>query len=286
MSLLWKLQAQFAGYALARDEIPELELVPRRLDASPTDSVLSGEVEFAVAAPAHVLQRGRRAEELVLVALFMSRSPIRLVGLRRGVGARLEAIQRARVGVWEGEDLEVRAMLLANNVSLDAVAFVPMGDDVRPLLRGDVDLLQATTYEELPRLVREGAATDDLVVHDPASWGVDVAKDGLFVRADVLARDRELVTSVVGASARGWRRAVEERPRAIEAVLALQPDLDEALQREQLDRIADLVDPARPLGRPDVAEVERARRVLRLVGADPGTKVPVDPAPWEAAMRA
>lgn len=282
---MWVVQAQFAGYVLAQRELAGLELVPWRPGTSALGELLAGRAELAVASPGQVLARGRAvAEQLAFVALFMAESPIVLAGLRGGRGERLAAAGGARVGVWEGEDLEIRAMLLSSGVGLDEVEFVPMADDVRPLLTGEVDLLQATTYEEVPRLLREGASLDALILHSPRSHGVDVAKDGLIVRRDLLEREPRLVDAVVAAALHGWRRALSDPESAVAAVCAAATDLDSDWQRGQLERIAALIGTERPLGYPDAAECERAARVHRLLGNDvAGDLLLVDPRPWERA---
>jgi ABC-type nitrate/sulfonate/bicarbonate transport system substrate-binding protein len=282
---MWVLQAQFAGYVLARRELPELELIPWAPGRGPARTeVAEDRAEFGVASPAQLLVAPEEAQRCVFVGLFMGKSPIVLAGLRSRVGAELSDLEGGRVGVWDGEDLEIRAMLLANGLDLGRITFVPLGDDVTVLLRGEVDLMQATTYEEVPALIREGADPGELVLHRPGTWGVDVAKDGLVVRRDVLQRDPNVVDAVVGAAVRGWRDTLADRDRATDEVCRLAPELDPGWQRRQLEQIAGLFDSTSALGLPSRAEVARAVRVHRAVGhlvteAD----VLVDEGPWRRA---
>src|SRR6266516_2852819 len=199
VALMWMIQAQFAGYFLAARDVPELEFVPRSFDSSPVQELVAGNAEFGVVSPAQLLAAGDAAEGLVFLALVMDRSPIVAVGLRERAGGELRALERPRVGVWEGEDVEIRAMLARAGVSPEQTTFVPMGDELEPLLTGEIDLLQATVYEELPRLVREGVDPDELVVHSPRDYGLDVAKDGLVVRRDVLEARPDAVHAVTRA---------------------------------------------------------------------------------------
>ena len=282
LALMWILQAQFAGYALARRELPALELIPWRPGASAIDQLAAGEAEFGVVSPAQLVVAGSKAKELVFVGLFMSKSPIALAGLRSRTGDGLAGLDGVRVGVWEGEDLEVRAMLGVNGVDNAGIEFVAMGADVRPLLVGEVDLLQATTYEEVPALLAAGADPEDLVLHRPQQWNVDVAKDGLVVRRDVIDEHPDLVDSVVASAIRGWQAALDDPEDAVATVCALSPDLDPAWQTQQLGLISRLIDDGRPIGFPDPAEVDRATRVHRLVGN--AVEIPeglVDAGPWE-----
>lgn len=284
---MWIVQAQFAGYALARLEHPGLELVPRQAGTTPLDELLEGRAEFCLASPAHLLAAGARSRSAVLVGLFMSRSPVVLVGSRRRIGADLRAAAGARIGVWPGEELEIVAMLAAAGVQRGHADLVPVEEGFDAFAAGELDLLQATTYNELPALRRLLPDPSDLVIHEPTRWGVDVAKDGLVTRRDLLAEDRATVNAVVAASVRGWHRARQDRDAAVTAVHSLDPTLDEAEQREQLDLVLELFDPDQPLGRPSAAEIERAARVHHIAGrgVDPAA-VLIDAGPWERAAGA
>lgn len=281
---MWILQAQFAGHVLAQREVPGIELVPWRPGSDAIDVVQSGRAEFAVVSPSQLLAAGERAYGLVFVALFMRKSPIVLAGLRSGPGESLAAAEGERVGTWENEDVEVRAMLVANGVDLRRVEFVPMGADVAPLLDGQVTFLQATTYEEVPALLTAGADPHDLILHRPSTWGVDVAKDGLVVRHDVLAHESSLVDAVLGAVTRGWHDALVDPHNAVRAVCDLDPSLDPNWQLNQLNEISQLFEAGVPTGWPDPAEFERAARVHRLIGNPVDVSlIHIDEGPWKRA---
>jgi ABC-type nitrate/sulfonate/bicarbonate transport system substrate-binding protein len=217
----------------------------------------------------------------------MDRSPLVLVGLRERTGEGLAALRRPRVGIWEGEDVEIRAMLARAGVAADRTTFVPMGEDVSPLLKGEVDFLQATVYEELPRLIREGAAPDALVVHRPRDYGLEVAKDGLVTSRRLLEETPDLAAAVTHAVVRGWLDASRDASVAVDAVLALRPDLDAELQRAQLATVLDLISPNRPLGRPEFAAVQQSLAAFDAAGWDLASRaVAIDDGPWTAAADA
>ena len=286
LALMWTLQTQFAGYVLARElEVPELELVPRAMDRSPIRELLEGRAEYGVVAPSHLLGVPEGEPELVLVALFMARSPVRLVGLRDRVGGQLEPRPQLRVGVWSGEDLELRAMLRRAGVDPSDVEFVGVSDEAGALVSGEVDFVQATTYNELPAIVSAAGGHDRLVVHDPTDWRVDAAKDGLAVRRDVLEADRSGVADFVHAAIAGWRLALDHPEEAIAAVCRAVPSLDPEAQREQMGQLRMLFDPAQPLGQPRPQDVERARRAARAAD-DPraDARVSIDAGPWRQAV--
>jgi NitT/TauT family transport system substrate-binding protein len=284
LALMWTLQAQFAGYIVAREEFSGLELMPRAPDRSPTVELLEGRAEYGVLSPAHLLAAPREGPELVLIALFMARSPVRLVGIRERVGPNLAPRGDLRVGIWSGEDLELRAMLRLAGVELADTEFIGVSDEAEALLSEEVDYVQATTYNELPAIAAAAGGLERLVAHDPADWNVDVPKDGLAARSEMLQADPERVQRFVRAAVDGWRRTLADPERALAAVLRAAPELDAGAQRTQLDAVLALFDSAHPLGEPRIEDIERARRAA-LAAADPRAETPVrvDAGPWERA---
>jgi ABC-type nitrate/sulfonate/bicarbonate transport system substrate-binding protein len=283
LALMWTLQAQFAGYVVANEtELPELELMARAEGRSPTLELLEHRAEYGTISPAHLLAAGSAARDLVLIALFMPKSPVRMVGLRERVGDRLIPRSGARIGVWNGEDVELRAMLALAGFDRGEVEFVPVLDETSALLDDEVDYVQATTYNELPAIAAAAGGADVLAVHDPASLGVDVAKDGLVVRRDLLESDREGVRRVLHGAIAGWRQVRADPAAAVDAMLRIEPGLAAHQQRAQLELLDELFDDERQLGRPAASDVERARHAARQAG-DPraDTAIEVDDSLWQ-----
>ena len=283
IALMWLVQAQFAGYVLAQQKFPGLKLIPRDLATSPLEPLARGQAEFGIVSPDQMLANVEAARRLVFIGLFMDRCPVVLIGLRGKAPENLARLRACRIGVWPGEDTEVRAMVDAAGGDVTGVTFEPLGASLTPLLDGTLDLIEATTYNELPHLERELGA-EALVVHRPSLWDVDLAKDGLVVRADVLAAQPKLVDDVVATVVAGWREALHDPEGAVRAVLEADPTLDRDEQRDQLGWIFDLIDPRRPLGLPDSGAVERAVKVHRALGhAVSETDIAIDAGPWERA---
>jgi NitT/TauT family transport system substrate-binding protein len=264
--LMWTLQAQFSGYALARRERPGIELIPRPADTTPIREVAAGRAEFGIASPSHMLAAGVAGREMLLAALIMPRSPIVAVARRGSRGETLAGATGLRIGVWASEDSEIRAMLVQAGADPEANDFIPIGDQVEPIVTGELDLIQATTYNEVPLIERAGLPAEEMVLHCPADYGVDTAKDGLVVSRRLADEQPDLVHGLVDAVVRGWRAALEDPAAAVAAICELAPDLDAADQRAQLERVFSLIDPDRPLGRPLPEDVERAVHVHRLLG--------------------
>jgi len=284
LALMWTLQAQFAGYVLAHEELTDLELVPRQPDRSPMLELLEGRADYAVAAPSHLLAAPPEGPPLVLVALFMARSPVRLVGLSDRVGPILEPAPGLRIGVWRGEDLEIRAMLRLAGAELAEVQFISVSDELAALAAGEVDYVQATTYNELPAIAAAVGGHEHVVIHDPADWNVDAPKDGVAVRAEMLGEDPDGVVRVIRAMIGGWHTAIADPERALAAVLHAAPALDPRQQQLQLAEVLALFEAGHPIGEPRTADVERARHAARVAG-DPraDARVAIAAEAWQQA---
>lgn len=264
--LMWSLQAQFSGYALARRAVPEIELVPRPATATPIEEIVAGRAEFAIASPSHMLAAGDVGRDVLLAALIMPRSPI-VGAARRGTpGATLKGARGLRIGVWASEDAEIRAMMIKAGANPDDNEFIPVGDDVTPLVRGEIDVLQATTYNEVPLLVAAGLPLDEMVLHRPDDYGVGTAKDGLVVHRRLVEENPSLVHAVVDAVVDGWRATLADPAAAIAEVCDLVPTLDPAVQQDQLEIILGLIDPERSLGQPLPEDLARAVEVHQTLG--------------------
>lgn len=269
--LMWTLQAQFAGYALARRERPALELVSRPPATTPIREVVEGRAEFGLASPSHILAAGDAGSEVLLAAVVMPRSPIVAVARKGTPGADLAGATGLRIGVWASEDSEIRAMLVRAGADPDANEFIPIGDEVEPIVTGEVDLIQATTYNEVPLIERAGLPADEMVLHRPEDYGVATAKDGLVVSRRLAEQQPDLVHGVVDAVVRGWRAAIDDPTAAVAAICELAPALDPVDQAGQLERVLGLIDPDRPLGQPLPEDLERAVAVHRALGRDVST---------------
>jgi ABC-type nitrate/sulfonate/bicarbonate transport system substrate-binding protein len=281
---MWTLQSQFAAYVLAREHgVPELELLERTPAASPIGELLAGRAELGLVSPLHLLAAGPTASELVIVALFQARSPVRMAGLRERVGERIQAREGLRVGVWPGEYTELQAIL--RRAGVGQVEFVSVQDETEALLSGDVDYVQCTTYNELPAIEAAAGGADAVVAHDPATWGVDAPKDGIAVRADLLAHTPELVDRFLAAALAGWVAARSDPAAAAAAVCSVVPALDADGQRLQRERVLALIEHAHALGEPRASDVERALHAARAAGNDDarGDAVRIDRRAWERA---
>lgn len=293
--LLWHPQAQFAGYLLAEqaglgaNRGVALRTSPMVPGTGPMAALLSGDAEFAVASPSHLLESGRGGDVVMLLAIQQSSALVYPAHRCHGI-ERLTDLRGRRVAVWPGnEDLELRWMLARAGVPPDEVERVPVPDTVAPFRRGEVDCAQMTVYHELHEI--EGDGSGDVVLFSASTFGASLLKDGLFTTRRLADESPDLVQAVVDAVLQGWATAFATPDRAVDACLRARPGLDRDGQARQLAVIRSLAAAGcalvRGLGYPDPEHVVRAARAMADLGhpVDADVARMVRPEFWSGAPR-
>jgi len=287
LRLLWWPQAQFAGpilaerLGLARARGIELTLQPPAPPQGPVEAVLGGDAEACIASPSHLLEC-RDPHALRLVAVVQQQSPL-LYPVRRRDGIRGFADLRGRaVAVWPGgEDLELRWALHRAGVPAAAVRRIPTLDTAAAFRAGEAASCQVTSYHEWHAL-----AGEDVTALRADELGCGLVKDGLLVRADL---PRPEIQALLDAVLEGWVQALASPEVAVEACLALRPELGARDQARQLAEIGRLIRSGASLthglGCPDPVHLERAAAAMTDLGEPlpDGWRGLVEPSFWQAA---
>ncbi len=277
--LLWLPQPQFAGYLTAEheglglDAGIDLRTVAPDFVKGPIEAVLDGDVAFAVASPAHMMESGR-ADELVFLLAIQQVSSL-VYPARRSLGIeRPRDLAGRRLGIWPGrEDLELTWMLHRAGLASDAYERVPVGDTVAAMLTGAVDCAQMTTYHELHHLEHGAGSLDDFIIFRAADYGAALLKDGLVARRDFVAANPETTQAVVNAVLAGWTKAFHDLDAAISLTVRLRPDMTRLEQEGQLGDIRALAlagaTLTEGLGYPDPRHMEQALRAMAEIEGHP-----------------
>ncbi len=294
--LLWKPQAQFAGYLLAAEgatDGPALAWQAARSDEGPIDAVLEGNAEFAVASPSHIAES--RAPDALCWLLTVQQESALVYPCWPDAGiARPADLRGRRIAVWPGgEDLELLWMLARDGVAPGEVERLPAGDTVGPFLDREVDCAQMTLYHELHKAQALAPAAVRFHELRAADLEASLIKDGLVARRDWVERNPGLTQAVVEAVLAGWIRAFDEPASALAACLRARPDMPEAEQASQLADIRGLslvgATLTRGLGFPDPLHMQRAAAAAAAVGLPVAAEVladAVEPRFWAAAPQA
>lgn len=293
--LLWRPQAQFAGYhiaehlRLAAHAGVELACEPIRFDEGSMAALKSGSAEMAVASPSHLLESGFASGLRFILAVQQESALVYPVRISSGIN-RIAALVGRRVGVWPGgEDLELRWMLQKAGVTDGAVTRVPMKDTIGAFLTGEVDCAQMTTYHELHK-VEEAIGQRNLRLFSAHDVGASLLKDGLIVRQDWLTANRQAAQAAVDAILEGWTIAFTDPDRAVAICREVRPDMPIEEHKAQLAGIRKLscqhATLTHGLGHPDPEHVRRAltaMRDLHMLTPEVAAEAIADDSLWQAA---
>jgi ABC-type nitrate/sulfonate/bicarbonate transport system substrate-binding protein len=270
--LLWHPQAQFAGYHLAqslnlaRDAGIDIECQPIKFDQPAIANLLSGDVEFAVASPSHLLESKRPEDLKFLLTIQQESSLVYPVKTTSGINE-VADLSGHRVGVWPGhEDLELRWMLLKAGITDDAVERVPLANTVDAFIAGTVDCAQMTTYHELHK-AEDVLGHGNLRTFSAATFSASLIKDGLVASRKWLESNRERAQAVVNAILQGWTLAFTKPELAVDACIKFRPDMSRAEHAAQLRGIKQLslcgATGVHGLGYPDSLHIRRCLQAMR-----------------------
>ena len=274
---LWSPQAQFAGYYMAREkgiyaryglDVDILEGGPGR---SPLQSLISGEVDFAVLWLATALQQNDDGLKLVNLAQIIQRSSLMLVAKKASGIAGPADLQGRKVGLWAGElSLPVLAFLERYHLHVQRIS---QAYTVNLFLRGGIDAASAMWYNEYHTILNAGINPDELQVFSLHEHGISFPEDGLYALEQGYRKDPARARAFAQASLEGWRYAFAHPEETLEVVLRRMREAkvpaSRSHQQWMLARMRDLIMPAdatETLGRLQLAGFQAAGTILHNHG--------------------
>ena len=194
MRLEWVIQGQFAGPLVALEKCyykeagVEMELMPAGPDIKPGVTVAQGTDSFGIGHPNQVISARANGAPLVTVAQFGHRSASVYVARKSTGITGIKDMKGHSVGLWfGGDEHEFLSMLNAAGIPQEDVKIVNQGFDIIAWLNGDYEVMQATIYNELQQVYRQGIKKDDLVFLDASESGVALVNTGIFTTEKVSA---------------------------------------------------------------------------------------------------
>ena len=273
MRLEWVIQGQFAGPLVAmekgyyKDAGVEMELLPAGPDLKPAVTVAQGTDSFGIGHPNQVIAARANGAPLVMISQFGHRSASVYVA-RKAAGIKsIKDMKGHSVGLWfGGDEHEFLAMLKAAEINQDDVKIINQGFDIIAWLNGDYEVMQATIYNELQQVYRQGIKKEDLVFLDPSESGVAMVNTGIFTTEAVINERPKVVQAVVDATMRGWRDALADPKAAAEIVVKHNSELKVDEQVKQIEAMGELfcsgVTLEGKFGQSVMAEWETVQKVL------------------------
>ncbi|BBK43699.1 nitrate ABC transporter substrate-binding protein [Allostella vacuolata] len=276
LHLVWRHQAQFAGFYIAQTDGLfaaqglTVDLVEGGPGIDPLQQLAAGKVDIAIGRLAHAIELRQAGADIVNIAQLFQH-PGTLLACRRkpGLAGRLDLAGKT-IGVWHlGDDVDLRHWLQREGISTASVRMVPQQADGRDLIEGRADCVTAMSYNEYWKILDARPPSNDLFMVDFSG----LLEDGLYVRRASLDSPaaHARLARFLAAAAEGWARARRRPEAALTVVLARAPGLDPLHQGRMLHGTLQLIDGRRPFGRLDPAAYARAIAILAQQSPDPGS---------------
>jgi NitT/TauT family transport system substrate-binding protein len=284
---LWKPQAQFAGYYVAREKGIyrkyglDVEMREGGADSSGAAPLVAGKADFALLWLSAALQARSRGEPLVNLCQVVQRSGLMLVARRSSGIVNPADLAGKKISLWEGP-LRIQPEAFFRKYGI-AAAVVPQTYSVNLFLSGGVDACSAMWYNEYDTIRNAGVNDDELTSFFFSDHGLNFPEDGIYCLQATFDRDPEAAAAFVKASMEGWTYAFEHQDEAADIVLqymrAANVPANRVHQKWMLARMKELIIPGdnrHVFGKLDKVDYERVGQALMdagLISSVPGLSV-------------
>jgi NitT/TauT family transport system substrate-binding protein len=237
LQLSWVMQAQFAGYVVARElgyyaeEGLDVTLQEAGAATVPVEVLAREGADFAVCAVPRALGSIEQGARVTNVAQVFERSgTVQVSVMGQGIDAPADLAGK-KVGVrGDGNEWELFAGLQAAGVDVaHDVELVRQASDMNAFVAGDVDAAQATTYNEVAQLLEtvnpdtgELYQPDDIETIDWNETGAAMLQDAIWADTARLENDPAYEGATVAfltASLKGWAY-VRDNPEEAAGIVA------------------------------------------------------------------
>ena len=261
LQLQWFFQAQFAGYIAAVDkgfyaeQGLNVQLLEGAVDIVPQTVLAQGKADYAVAWVPKALASREQGAQITDVGQIFARSGTYQVSFANKNIKSPADFKGKKVGNWGfGNEFELFAGM--TKAGLDPgkdVTLVQQQFDMQALLKGDIDVAQAMSYNEYAQLLEAtNPATgkqytpDDFSIIDWKQVGTSMLQDAVWANTDRL-KDKAYQDTTVKfllATIKGWAFCRDNPEQSRDLVVARGSKLGKSHQLWQMNEVNKLVWPA------------------------------------------
>lgn len=251
LALQWYPQAQFAGYYMAHEKGIysshglDVEILPGGADTNGSERVRLGRAEFGTAFLSEGLQLRSQGVPLVNIGQFLQQSALMLVARNDSGIKSIADLDGARVGTWGGAyHLQPEALFKRHGLQ---VTLIRQSPSFELFMRGGLDVVLATWYNEYNRLLSYGLNKEEMTVFFFSEMEMNVPEDGIYCLESTFNESPETAQALVEATAKGWLYAFAHPEETIDTMLRIMKDnkirANKVHQVWMLDRMKDLLLP-------------------------------------------
>ncbi|MPQ92269.1 ABC transporter substrate-binding protein [Thioclava sp. JE_KL1] len=250
-ALDWKFEGPSAPYFLAVDEGYygeaglDVEIAEGKgsLDAIPKVATGAYPVGFADINSLMKFLDQNPGAPVTAVMMVYDKPPFAVVG-RKSLGVNVPKDLEGKVlgapppdGAWAQFPIFAKE----TGLDMDKIKVEPVGFPTRePMLaEGKVDAVTGFSFSSTLNLKRLGVGMDDQSILLMADYGVALYGNAIIVNTDYAKAHPEEITGFIRATAEGWKAAVADPGKAVDALLKRNPAADKDLETERLQMAID-----------------------------------------------
>ncbi|KEP69121.1 ABC transporter substrate-binding protein [Thioclava dalianensis] len=250
-ALDWKFEGPSAPYFLAVDDGfytdagLEVEISEGKgsLDAIPKVATGAFPVGFADINSLMKFLDQNPGAPVTAVMMIYDKPPFAVVG-RKDLGINAPKDLEGKVlGAPPPDGAWAQFPIFAKETGLDMakIKVEPVGFPVRePMLAdGKVDAVTGFSFSSTLNLKRLGVPLDEQSVLLMADYGVALYGNAIIVNTDFAKANPDAVTGFITATAQGWKAAIADPGKAVEAMIKRNPAADKDLETERLQMAID-----------------------------------------------
>ncbi|WP_432827194.1 ABC transporter substrate-binding protein [Dactylosporangium sp. CA-092794] len=277
LQLQWFYQAQFAGYIAAvdkgfyKEQGLDVQLLEGGVDIVPQTVLAQGKADYAVAWVPKALASREQGAGITDVGQIFARSGTYQVAFADSGIKEPKDFKGKKVGNWGfGNEFELFAGM--TKAGLDPgkdVTLVQQQFDMQALLKKEIDVAQAMSYNEYAQLLEAtNPATgqlykpEDFSIIDWKSVGTSMLQDAVWANTDKL-KDKayqDQTVKFLTATVKGWAYCRDKPEECRDMVVAKGSKLGKTHQLWQMNEVNKLIWPS-PLGVGLISEGDWSRTV-------------------------
>lgn len=238
LRLNWIYTGSFAGEVLGQKEFAQkynldLQIQPGGQGLDPIKLV--GNDEFGTAAADEILAANDKGADLVILGVINYDSPASFVSKAADNIKTPKDFEGKKVGVlpFGSTGLVYKSLLKRNNVDPTKITEQTVSPDLRLFLLGNYNVQPVFAYDEPVSLESRGVAYNLI---EPKNFGVRFKGPCYFTRRTTIEKNPTLVQAFVNTMADGWREAIKDPGKAINALKEKSPTIDTTRERKVLEK--------------------------------------------------
>jgi NitT/TauT family transport system substrate-binding protein len=239
LQLKWVHQAQFAGFYLAEklgyyaEENIDLTMIEGGSGISITDTVASGEADFAITSPIQLVTALDQGDDLKSIATILQISPVAFISMAdSGITQPQDFVGKKVAAIGDADyEIQLRAMLDFIGLDAEQVDLKNHGYGIDDLASGEIDVHGFYSTGGLLRVLNAGYQVNIIY---PGDYGQHYTNDAIITSQTLIDQNPDLVLRFLRASLKGWKYAIENEVEAVDETMLYALESDRALQEQMM----------------------------------------------------